>query len=401
MKSRKLSKLFLFSLSLSALVFGLVFTSNALNVDLAGRPTAGNPTAKVKIVEVSDFMCRHCAKMAPELREVMKQYGGVVQLTAVTLAVNGPYSEYAAEFALTAADHGKFWEAHERLFENQAAISPDFLIKLGQELGIPENEIRQNFESHKHRPLLKSNFMLAVDDLALEYTPTVFVNDVKIVGPRSADYYRYYINEELKKVGVASPVPDVAKPPEDQQTDRRASGVVPPELVYPAPLMAPRDSRLRVKVGQKAPDFELPVLGPAGSKVKLSSYLGKKNVVLSFVPAAWTPNCSAQWPEYAEHKEDFVELNTVLIGISTDNLPALHSWIISMGQRPGMDWFLVASDFFPHGRVSSRYGVLRRNGVSERALFVIDRQGVIRYIDVHDVNSRPDTRVLLAELKKL
>ena len=72
-----------------------------------------------------------------------------------------------------------------------------------------------------------------------------------------------------------------------------------------------------------------------------------------------------------------------------------------MGMRPEMGWFTFASDFFPQGRVAKRYGVLRRDGIAERALFVIDRQGIIRYIDVHDINSRPDTRVLLAELKKL
>jgi peroxiredoxin (alkyl hydroperoxide reductase subunit C) len=61
----------------------------------------------------------------------------------------------------------------------------------------------------------------------------------------------------------------------------------------------------------------------------------------------------------------------------------------------------VLSDFWPHGEVARKYGVLRSNGVSERALFVIDKKGVIRYIDVHDINERPKMETLMAELEKL
>ena len=64
-------------------------------------------------------------------------------------------------------------------------------------------------------------------------------------------------------------------------------------------------------------------------------------------------------------------------------------------------WFPVLSDFWPHGEVARKYGVLRSTGVAERALFVIDRQGIIRYIDVHDINERPKMETLMAELDKL
>jgi peroxiredoxin (alkyl hydroperoxide reductase subunit C) len=67
----------------------------------------------------------------------------------------------------------------------------------------------------------------------------------------------------------------------------------------------------------------------------------------------------------------------------------------------GKLWFPVLSDFWPHGKVAKRYGVLRSNGVSERALFIIDKKGVIRYIDVHDINQRPHLEDLVNELEKL
>lgn len=167
------------------------------------------------------------------------------------------------------------------------------------------------------------------------------------------------------------------------------------ENIYDPGVLKPRDSQLRVKVGETAPDFTLPAV--SGGKVTLSGYRGKKNVVLSFVPAAWTPVCSDQWPGYNLAKDLFAETDTVLLGITVDNLPTLFSWTNQMGQL----WFPVLSDFYPHGAVADRYGVLRSDGASERALFVVDKKGIIRYIDVHDINLRPRLEVLMGELGKL
>jgi peroxiredoxin (alkyl hydroperoxide reductase subunit C) len=64
-------------------------------------------------------------------------------------------------------------------------------------------------------------------------------------------------------------------------------------------------------------------------------------------------------------------------------------------------WFPVLSDFWPHGKVAASYGVLRSEGVAERALIVIDKKGIIRYIDVHDINKRPLLEDLVKELEKL
>lgn len=167
------------------------------------------------------------------------------------------------------------------------------------------------------------------------------------------------------------------------------------EGVYQTGKLKPRDSQLKVKIGQKAPDFTLPEIG--GGKVSLSQFRGKKNVVISFVPAAWTPVCSDQWPGYNLAQDEFEKRDTILLGITVDNIPSLWAWTQAMG---GV-WFPVASDFWPHGRVAEMYGVLRNDGVSERALFVVDKKGIIRYIDVHDINSRPDLGVLAAQLDKL
>ena len=159
--------------------------------------------------------------------------------------------------------------------------------------------------------------------------------------------------------------------------------------------LKPTDSELKVKVGDKAPDFTLPSI--SGEKVSLSQFQGKKNVVLSFVPAAWTPVCSEQWPGYNLIKDFFNKNDTVVLGISVDNVPTLYAWVEQMG---GV-WFPVLSDFWPHGAVAERYGVLRTSGTCERAVLLVDKQGTLRYIDVHDVNERPNLETLMDEVGKL
>jgi len=163
---------------------------------------------------------------------------------------------------------------------------------------------------------------------------------------------------------------------------------------YDAGKLKPTDSTLKVGVGDTAPDFELPAV--QGGTVRLSDYRGKKSVVLSFVPAAWTPVCSDQWPGYNIAQEMFTVHDAVIIGISVDNIPSQHAWSEAMNTIT----FPVLSDFWPHGAVADSYGVLRTDGMAERALFIIDKKGIIRYIDVHDINKRPDLGLLLEEVEK-
>ncbi|MGZ3634516.1 MAG: peroxiredoxin [Syntrophales bacterium] len=166
--------------------------------------------------------------------------------------------------------------------------------------------------------------------------------------------------------------------------------------IYNPGLLKPTDSVTKLKAGDRAPNFTLKAV--SGETVSLRQYRGKKNVVLSFVPAAWTPVCSDQWPGYNIVKDIFDKHDAILLGISVDNIPTLFSWTNQMGNL----WFPVLSDFWPHGKVASMYGVFRTtDGVAERALIVIDKKGIIRYIDVHDINKRPPLEDLVKELEKL
>jgi len=165
--------------------------------------------------------------------------------------------------------------------------------------------------------------------------------------------------------------------------------------IYNPGQLKPIDSKLKVKVGEKAPEFTLPSL--SGKKISLSQFKGKQNVVISFVPAAWTPVCSDQWPGYNLAKAIFDKNGAILLGITVDNIPTLYAWTNQMGDL----WFPVLSDFWPHGKVSKMFGVLRSDGVADRALFIIDKKGILRYAHVSDINKRPDLKDLATELEKL
>jgi len=165
--------------------------------------------------------------------------------------------------------------------------------------------------------------------------------------------------------------------------------------IYNPGQLKPVDSVLRVRVGEPAPDFMLPAI--TGERITLSRFKGSKNVVLSFIPAAWTPVCSDQWPGYNIVKDLFDARDAVLLGITVDNIPTLFAWTNQMGEL----WFPVLSDFWPHGAVADTYGVLRSDGTAERAIFIIDKDGIIRSILVGDINKRPPLEGLIKELDKL
>lgn len=158
--------------------------------------------------------------------------------------------------------------------------------------------------------------------------------------------------------------------------------------------LKPVDSTLKVSAGDKAPPFRLPSI--RGPEISLDDYLGKKNVVLSFIPAAWTPVCSDQWPGYNITRGIFEQYNTVLIGLSVDNIPTLHAWTRQMGTL----WFDVLSDFWPHGGVAEKFGLLRSDGVAERALVYINMNGIITHVHVSDINIRPPLEGIVEQLKK-
>lgn len=152
-----------------------------------------------------------------------------------------------------------------------------------------------------------------------------------------------------------------------------------------------------LQVGDNAPDFELASHLEKDKKVKLSSLRGK-NVVIAFYPLDWTPVWTIQMPSYEADTERFAGYDAQVLGISVDSLPSHVAWAKSLG---GINYDLLA-DFHPKGEVAKSYGAWRENdGISERALFIVDKEGKIAYVDIHDIGDQPDNEDLFEVLRKL
>ena len=146
-----------------------------------------------------------------------------------------------------------------------------------------------------------------------------------------------------------------------------------------------------VEVGEQAPDFELK--DQHGSPVRLSSFQGRKNVVIVFYPLAFSGVCSG---ELSALRDDFPEIargDVELLTVSVDSTFVLRTW----ADRDNFGFSLL-SDFWPHGGVAKLYGVFDEDkGVATRGTFIIDKAGVIRWKVVNPIPQARD----IAEYKKV
>lgn len=103
-------------------------------------------------------------------------------------------------------------------------------------------------------------------------------------------------------------------------------------------------------------------------------------------------------PSYEADLSRFEGADTQVLGISVDSIPSHTAWAKSLG---GISYPLL-SDFEPKGAVAKAYGAYRdKDGITERALFVIDKEGKVAYADIHDISQQPDNEVIHDVLRKL
>jgi mycoredoxin-dependent peroxiredoxin len=149
-----------------------------------------------------------------------------------------------------------------------------------------------------------------------------------------------------------------------------------------------------LQVGDIAPDF---TLKSGKEEWRLKDFRNKKNVVLAFVPFAFSSVCSAQLPSYEAELDRFKDFDTEVVSISMDSNYALDAWRKQMNIT-----FPLLSDFYPQGKVVDMFGVRHQAGMANRALIVIDKEGVIRYIEVlNNPGDLPNNEDLFEALRKL
>jgi peroxiredoxin len=146
--------------------------------------------------------------------------------------------------------------------------------------------------------------------------------------------------------------------------------------------------------GTLGPDFTLQ--STPDHAVSLRDFRGHP-VILAFYPADWSPVCGDQMALYNEVLPEFGHFQAQLLGISVDGV-----WCHAAFARDRKLHFPLLADFEPKGAVAKRYGVYRRpDGTSERALFVLDAQGVIRWSSVSHVDINPGADGILTALEAL
>jgi peroxiredoxin len=167
-------------------------------------------------------------------------------------------------------------------------------------------------------------------------------------------------------------------------------------LYKTAPAMQAPAQTHGLPVGTRAPDFVLPDAN--GHLVTLADLLrGGQNVLLVFYPLDWSPGCSDQLNLYQSEMPEFERYHTRPVGLSVDSLYSHGAWSAVRGLS-----FPLLSDFNPRGAVAAHYQVMRDDGFSDRALFLVDPSGTIRYVHVAPhLHMVPDVYELFEELEKL
>lgn len=153
--------------------------------------------------------------------------------------------------------------------------------------------------------------------------------------------------------------------------------------------------KVNINVGDIAPDFTLKDQNE--QEVTLSALRGKK-VVLSFHPLAWTRVCAIQMQDLEKHRAEMERLGAVALGLSVDAVPTKKAWAESLGIQETR----LLADFWPHGAVAQAYGIFReKNGFSERAVFIVDAEGVVRFKKIYPMREVPDIQEILKALEEM
>jgi peroxiredoxin len=161
-----------------------------------------------------------------------------------------------------------------------------------------------------------------------------------------------------------------------------STATLPPTVAGPLPA------------GAKLPEFALPV--SPNKKVSLSDYRGQ-TVILAFYPADWSPVCGDQVTLYNEVLPDFQQHRAQLLGVSVDGPWCHRAFAVARKLR-----FPLLADFEPKGAFARACGVYReRDGTTERALFVVDGAGTVRWSYVSPLDVNPGADGILEALEKL
>jgi protein-disulfide isomerase len=164
-------------------------------------PFKGSPDAPVTIVEFSDFQCPYCARFykntLPQIEEKYIKTGKVKLIYKDFPLSFHQYAQKAAEAAECADEQGKFWEYHDKLFENQSQLDVASLKRYAAELGLDTQAFNECLDSGKMAAEVQQDFNEGKAK-GVSGTPTFFINGQKLVGAQPFEAFERIIEEKLK-----------------------------------------------------------------------------------------------------------------------------------------------------------------------------------------------------------
>jgi protein-disulfide isomerase len=165
-------------------------------------PSRGPATAPVTIVEFSDFQCPFCGREYPVIEKLMKEYDGKVRLVFRNFPLDfHPFAQKAAEAAACAADQSKFWELHNKMFENQQKLAVDDLKGYAKSVGVAdESKFDKCLDSGEKKDQIQADEK-AGSEAGVNGTPAFFINGIFVNGAQPYEQIKQTVDRELKKKG--------------------------------------------------------------------------------------------------------------------------------------------------------------------------------------------------------
>ena len=159
----------------------------------------GDEHAEITLVEYGDYQCPQCGRAYPVVKRVQKQFGKRLRFVFRNFPLGQihQYAEDAAAAGEFAAIHGKFWEMHDGIYENQERLDQDLLLELAKSLKLSEPALKNALESGEYTPKIKADFSGGVRS-GVNGTPTFFINGRRYDGPVEYENLVAGINAALK-----------------------------------------------------------------------------------------------------------------------------------------------------------------------------------------------------------
>jgi protein-disulfide isomerase len=168
-------------------------------VEVKGAPTKGPKDALITIVKFSEFQCPFCARVEPTLKRVFDEYAGKVRVVWRDFPL--PFHQDAMPAAIVARvanEQGKFWEMHDKLFENQRKLDRASLEQYAQELGLNLNKVKAALDQKKYETQIKADLEMG-QKVGVRGTPAFFINGSFLSGAQPFEAFKARIDQELSK----------------------------------------------------------------------------------------------------------------------------------------------------------------------------------------------------------